>query len=383
MNKQCLYITDEVQISGTTPVVRGISEQLFKRGYTVDLLTFRDPSKQKIFSGMSKKVSYTSYEINSHFSLKTLPIRVLRIFLFLQKKSYSFVLCDMFFCLIPIWICKALLQGKKINQTIFVFHGSYYLQLLYGKKLNFFDLLKINFEFALYGLCDKVVCFSTYSRNVLISNGVPKEKILLTHPGISNEYTVRYKKTNKSKIRESIGISANSTIFLTAGRIEKRKGILELVKYFTQWSKNKQDILLFVLSDYDESGENIFRALNSTGLQNNVHFIHKPDKEFIAKIITATDCVLVPSLDLETFGFITLEALSANSPVVAFKIGANSELLNSSSLVTLNKKNYKNSFNNLLNLALRNSKKKNNVYIDLDKFSWSQSCEKMLNSIKK
>jgi glycosyltransferase involved in cell wall biosynthesis len=65
----------------------------------------------------------------------------------------------------------------------------------------------------------------------------------------------------------------------------------------------------------------------SLGLVNSVSFLGKVDDEILPLAYAACDAFVLPTSELECFGLIALEALSAGRPVLATPVGAIPEII--------------------------------------------------------
>ena len=63
----------------------------------------------------------------------------------------------------------------------------------------------------------------------------------------------RMDQKKRTKLRKDLSISKNTFVFLYLGRINEDKGIIELVKAFNEFSKNKDVLLIFVGSIEDKN----------------------------------------------------------------------------------------------------------------------------------
>ncbi|MGI8385433.1 glycosyltransferase [Robertmurraya sp. P23] len=115
------------------------------------------------------------------------------------------------------------------------------------------------------------------------------EVLSITHKDIKK---VKTKKVKGKKIR--LGY---------LGPMKEYKGFMLLMNSFSNLPANKFELHLYG----DESS-----GLN----QNNVFLHGKYSGDELEKIFTELDVVIVPSIWRETFGFVTLEALSYGTPVI-------------------------------------------------------------------
>lgn len=122
--------------------------------------------------------------------------------------------------------------------------------------------------------------------------------------------------TNSSiKHRDSINTISEKFRIAYIGPDEEYKGYYEFIK----WAE-KLDLHKFYISTYGH--------LKNNHCPINIKQYGKFSHKNIEEIYKNIDCVIVPSLWLETFGFVTLEALSFNKVVFVSKNVGAKDLLN-------------------------------------------------------
>jgi glycosyltransferase involved in cell wall biosynthesis len=110
--------------------------------------------------------------------------------------------------------------------------------------------------------------------------------------------------------------------FLFAGRLEKLKGVQDLIRIFRKY--DKADLL--IAGDGNYAGKLRDEA---RGLQH-VHFLGAINSSEISVLYRDAIALLVPSLCYETFGLTAAEAMTHGTPVIARRIGALVEIIEKS-----------------------------------------------------
>lgn len=110
--------------------------------------------------------------------------------------------------------------------------------------------------------------------------------------------------------------------FLFVGRLEKLKGVQDLIRVFADFSA--ADLIIAGNGDYDP----VLRE-QAQGLKH-VRFLGTVHSSDISELYRGAIAVLVPSLCYETFGLIAAEAFAHGTPVVARRIGALAEIVEQS-----------------------------------------------------
>lgn len=130
-----------------------------------------------------------------------------------------------------------------------------------------------------------------------------------------------FKPTNKNNARNLLGLPNDKKLILfgaMAATSDFRKGFQELSE--TLMKLKSQDIELVVFGSKRPSNNYDFGFI--------AHFLgHINDEETLASIYSAADVMVVPSLQ-ENLSNSIMESLACGTPVVAFDIGGNSDMIN-------------------------------------------------------
>jgi len=110
--------------------------------------------------------------------------------------------------------------------------------------------------------------------------------------------------------------------FLFVGRLEKIKGLQEVIPVF---ARNKQfDLLIAGDGEYAEA----LRKL--AGSSANIKFLGRLDRPTLQALYGRAIALIVPSICPETFGIVILEAFSMKTPVIVKNSGAMPEVIEDS-----------------------------------------------------
>jgi glycosyltransferase involved in cell wall biosynthesis len=110
--------------------------------------------------------------------------------------------------------------------------------------------------------------------------------------------------------------------FLFVGRLEKLKGVQDLIRVFARY--RNADLLIVGSGHHASSLREQARELK------HVRFLGTLHSSEISELYRGAIAVLVPSLCYETFGLIAAEAFAHGTPVIARRIGALAEIIEQS-----------------------------------------------------
>lgn len=152
-------------------------------------------------------------------------------------------------------------------------------------------------------------------KNFLIKEKIiSKNKSIVFHKGSVGGVNILKFKPNKKKrieLRKRYLIDKNTFVFLYLGRINKDKGIVELIDAFKKIKDNKNVLLIFVGHIEDKKLSHLF-IKNKKILYFN--FTTRPENWF-----SLADIICLPS-HREGFGTVIIEAASCGIPALCSKI---------------------------------------------------------------
>jgi glycosyltransferase involved in cell wall biosynthesis len=161
---------------------------------------------------------------------------------------------------------------------------------------------------------DKFIAISNTIIDELKANNFPESKIIK----IPNAVDCRYFQPDKNQ--------SHKAILTFVGRLTKQKGIEYLIRAFYSLinsSSKYPDVLLFLLGKGDLEGQ-LRDEVKSLSLADRVYFIgHTED---VLKYYHDTSIFILPSL-AEGMSNSLLEAMACGLPVIATRIGGNTDLI--------------------------------------------------------
>lgn len=175
-------------------------------------------------------------------------------------------------------------------------------------------------------LADQIICVSQANQK-LLSEIYPdlKNKITVVYNGIeATNYKIS--PAQKAMIRTQIfQLSPNSKtkIFFSAGTLHTRKGYHVLLNALAKIREKFSNFKLVIAGSGPEqiNLENLSKNLNL-----HQHLLLLGQRSDINDLMQSADLFILPSLK-EAFGLVILEAMQANLPIIASKIGGIPEIL--------------------------------------------------------
>jgi glycosyltransferase involved in cell wall biosynthesis len=272
--------------------------------------TFVNLLLQNLRRAYKKVVIVESTVFKNFFLLLRTPILIVNIY----SPKYLWLLC-----------IRSCLNKKK---TLVVVHGIWYLEQR-SRTLKQWSASILWLRLAqelVFLLATKMVVLSHYTQTLIFQNfwwsQNSQSKITLI-PGVTALSSLKNRSHKKTP---------RIIQFCTVARIEYRKGLFELLEAFALTLKKYPQIqlnLVLAVDDYAQSEltAELLAWATKLGCAANLRWFANANVHQVAEIYLHADCFILSSLDLETFGFVTLEALSHGLPVIGFETGATAEVL--------------------------------------------------------
>jgi len=206
--------------------------------------------------------------------------------------------------------------------VVAVIHG---LDIIYPKPLY-----QIAMRFLL-PRCRHVIANSRMTKQLAIEHGMRPDRVTVINPGIDVSEFDHVRDPNDIRQRYDIG---NRRFILSAGRLVKRKGVLEFIsRALPDIVKHDPDAVLVVIGENpsqslahrDDMMTQIRNEIARLELQKNVRLVGWTSREDLIACYQSSDIFVLPAInvpgDTEGFGIVLLEANAAGKPVVATTVG--------------------------------------------------------------
>jgi len=151
-----------------------------------------------------------------------------------------------------------------------------------------------------------LIALTNFSASVLKEKYRDRNKkiITLTHPIMNVSAKVEFNNELRDYIKS---ISGNRFVFLFMGRIEKYKGLVYLLKAFSELLKNKsENVFLIVAGDGNLDSESV-NLINEIGTTGKVLLINKfLSNSEVVTLFSVSDALVLPYIDASQSGVMSL-----------------------------------------------------------------------------
>lgn len=177
-------------------------------------------------------------------------------------------------------------------------------------------LLK-SFDVAISLLCTHLLADSPSQKKFLIDNGVIKtDKIsVLGNGSICGIDQERFKRENevRKKLREKFTIGESDVVFLFMGRLNRDKGVYDLIEAFQRLNSHSSEVWLLLVGACEDE------QLTEILLNGSNRIIYQKYSSTPENFYWMSDVLCLPSYR-EGFGNVIIEAAAASLPCMASRI---------------------------------------------------------------
>ena len=168
----------------------------------------------------------------------------------------------------------------------------------------------------------RVVAVSRPLGDAVASFGVPRERIDIVPNGVDAEL---FHPRDRNAARSELGHPGDERRWLLyVGRLEKPKGVLDLLEAFSILSRRRDDVRLVIVGDGSERGALARAAASELG--DRVLVVGQRPLEDVPRWLAACHALVLPSW-AEGTPNVVLEALACGRRVVATSVGGTPELI--------------------------------------------------------
>jgi glycosyltransferase involved in cell wall biosynthesis len=216
----------------------------------------------------------------------------------------------------------------------------YYMQLPLWKKCNFFYFGSIhltdntksktltNIQYRSIMASTLYFANTTYEKNKLVKAGIPHEKIMVLGVGVDAD-AFNAEPCKVAEFKKELDIPEDAVTIAYAGRIEKTKNILTLIRSFEKLATENKNVYLLIAGSGKEYVEHLQQFSNTFSEDISARIKWKANFELAEKaaLFHSIDILVLPSNN-ESFGIVFLEAWICKKPVVGSSIGAVKDVIN-------------------------------------------------------
>ena len=188
------------------------------------------------------------------------------------------------------------------------------------------ELLAIQSDFhrnrlttSILKLADLCVANSHFTADLLKANGINKNKIMISHPGVSSAFIPDIAHHINKKPQDN-----KSPVLLTVANLVPRKGHHRVIQMLPALTKHFPNIRYFIIGQGPEK-QRLQLLAEHLQVSNHCIFTGRVSEAQLHKYYQLADCFIMPGLqigsEVEGFGIAFIEASAHGLPVIGSDIG--------------------------------------------------------------
>lgn len=185
-----------------------------------------------------------------------------------------------------------------------------------------------------YSHIDKAFYVGTANKAYFKSFGLNEDQLIFAPHAVDNERFSENRSGEADLMRENLGIGANKTLILFAGKLEKKKSPELLLKAFLELKMEDAHLLFVGNGELEESLKRKAESLKlkAESPKSNIHFMDFQNQSYMPVVYQACDVFCLPSQGPnETWGLAVNEAMAASKAIlVSDKVGCSKDLIHES-----------------------------------------------------
>lgn len=170
-----------------------------------------------------------------------------------------------------------------------------------------------------------VTVLSNYFGNEVLRFGIPKDKIHLI-PGGANIERFFPTDDGRAGARQRLDLPQDREILFTVRRLAPRMGLDNLIRAMKKVVAQYPKALLLLGGKGPEQAK-LEGIIAELGLSDNVRLVGFIPDDHLADYFRAANLFVLPTMALEGFGLVTVEALASGTPVIGTPVGGTVEIL--------------------------------------------------------
>ena len=173
--------------------------------------------------------------------------------------------------------------------------------------------------------CNTIIALSRYTQQKLWRvHGISNDRVEIVPGGV--DLARFHPAGDKAAARRELSIPEDRFVLLTVRNLVPRMGLDNLVQAMEGAARRVPKALL-VIGGHGPLRDELQHLVNHLGLQNHVRIAGFIPEEMLVRYYQMADLFVLPSIDLEGFGMVTLEALACGLPVLGTPVGGTREIL--------------------------------------------------------
>ena len=321
-------------IGGAERVLYEQSTRLARKGHHVHVLTRRLPEHgldQEAIQGVHEW-RYETDRQNALSFLKSTVSNGRKLFEDLQKKypfdcinfhqpfsAYGVIQSPLSRSIKKCYTCHSLsfeeYQSRNTKPQSMAEKASFHANIQGRKRL----------EKKVLNASEKIITLSDFTKDKLSNTyRISSDKIIVIPGGA--DLARFFPVADKMRIKKRLDIPTDHMILLSVRNLVPRMGLENLLHAMKNVVSRVENVSLLI-GGSGPLKENLVVLVRKLGLEDHIHFTGFIPEDDLPDYYRASDLFILPTLELEGFGLVTLESLASGVPVLGTPVGGTVEIL--------------------------------------------------------
>lgn len=182
-------------------------------------------------------------------------------------------------------------------------------------------------ERSVYRRATRCIVLSEAFKRLLVEQyGIDPDRVDVSPGAVDTDRFAAVAAMPRSQARDALGWPMDRPIVLAVRRLVRRMGLDHLVAAVAQVAARHPDLLLVVAGRGPEQAA-LQAQVDALGLKDNVRLIGFLPDDDLPLAYRAADLTVTPTVALEGFGLITVEAMAAGTPAMVTPVGGLPEIV--------------------------------------------------------
>jgi glycosyltransferase involved in cell wall biosynthesis len=219
----------------------------------------------------------------------------------------------------------SLLDRLRRKPLVVHFHGPWALEGAAEGARALTTIVKSQIERLVYARGARFIMLSRAFADLAIREyGVPAERVRIVPGGVDVERFALA--MTRRAAREHLGWPLDRPLVVTVRRLVRAKGVDHLIEAASALRERIANICITIVGTGPLAGE-LQQAIVDRGLQDTVRLMGHVSESDLPYVYRAADLFVVPTVTLEGFGLVVVEALAAGTPTLVTPIGGLPEVV--------------------------------------------------------
>jgi len=303
-------------VGGVEVITKMLAQYYVKKGHEVQVITSRlkntlpyeENGGIKIYR-VGVPVAYGRYLFILFAFLKILEV----------GRNVDMINTNTYVSALPAWLASKILR-KPCIINFYEAYGGLWLQILKTRKHIAFLIMFLERLLAFLNY-DRIVNISDYTRQKLMSWGVPEKRISIIHTSV--DYSIfKPERANRARVRKKLKLR-DKFVFAYYGRPAFTKGIEYFIRAMPDILKEVKNAKFMLMLNRDPliKYNELMQLIKKLNLEDDVILLDPVSRSELPDYVASMDCVVIPSIG-ESFSIVAAEACAMGKPVVISRTAA-------------------------------------------------------------